>query len=123
MRSLVKRFLSASLAVVIICTTALTNVYAGTPSEAGDAWPSPPSGHHGDGKNMTPSGDHGGVRITVTNMTQAGASSIAPVELGASYTEAINQFSDLSNLLTKKVWMPGDYGIKSNQARKVNSLS
>ena len=114
----VKRFLSASLAVVIICTTALTNAYAGTPSQAGDAWPSPPSGHPGDGPNMTPGGDHGGVRITVTNMSQAGESGIAPIELGANYTAAVDQFNELGNILTTKVWRPGNYGIKSNQARK-----
>ena len=77
-----KRFLSASLAAVMLCTTALTNVYAGTPSKAGGVAPPTPSGHPGDGQNKTPGGDHGGVRITVTNMSQAGAFGITPVELG-----------------------------------------
>lgn len=113
-----KRFLSASLAVVILCTTALTNVYAGTPSEAAGTAPPNPSGHPGDGPNMTPGGDHGGVRITVTNMSQAGESGIAPIELGANYTAAVDQFNELGNILTTKVWRPGNYGIKSNQARK-----
>lgn len=105
-----KRIISASLAVVMILTTAMTNVYAATPSEGGGGGVTPGS-YPGNGTNPSPKGDHGGVRITVTNMTQAGASNIAPIELGASYTDAINQFSDLGNLLTKKVWMPGDYGL------------
>ena len=106
MRKGFKRFLSASLAVLVLCTTALTNVYAGTPSEAGYGWTPPtPSGHPGNGKNATPGGrEHGGVRITVTNMSQAGEAGIAPVELGASYTDAINQFNDLAAILKTKVW-------------------
>lgn len=106
-----KRFLSASLAVVILCTTVLTNVYAGTPSEAAGTAPPNPSGHPGDGPNMTPGGDHGGVRITVTNMSQAGESGIAPIELGANYTAAVDQFNELGNILTTKVWRPGNYGL------------
>lgn len=104
MRKGFKRFLSASLAVLVLCTTALTNVYAGTPSEAG--WthtPPTPSGHPGNGKNATPGEDHGGVRITVTNMSQAGEAGIAPVELGDNYTAAINQFNDLAAILKTKV--------------------
>ncbi|WP_287846866.1 hypothetical protein [Clostridium sp.] len=99
-----KRFLSASLAAVMLCTTALTNVYAGTPSKAGGVAPPTPSGHPGDGQNKTPGGDHGGVRITVTNMSQAGAFGITPVELGDNYTAAINQFNDLAAILKTKVW-------------------
>lgn len=106
----------------MILTTAMTNVYAATPSEGGWGGVTPGS-YPGNGTNPSPVGDHGGVRITVTNMTQAGASNIAPIELGASYTDAINQFSDLGNLLTKKVWMPGDYGLKVIKLGKVNSLS
>lgn len=104
MRGVFKRFLSASLAVLVLCTTALTNVYAGTPSQAGETWPSPPSGHPGNGKNAIPEKDHGGVRITVTNMSQAGEAGIAPVELGDNYTAAINQFNDLAAILKTKVW-------------------
>lgn len=104
MRKGFKRFLSASLAVCILCTTALTNVYAGTPSEAGYTPPPTPSGHPGNGKNATPGEDHGGVRITVTNMSQAGEAGIAPVELGDNYTAAINQFNDLAAILKTKVW-------------------
>ena len=104
MNKSLKRFVSASMAVVIIITTALTNVYAGTPSEAAGTAPPTPSGHPGDGPNMTPGGDHGGVRITVTNMLQAGEAGIVPVELGASYTDALNQFNALGDILRKKVW-------------------
>lgn len=104
MRKGFKRFLSASLAVCILCTTALTNVYAGTPSKAGEDVPPTPSGHPGNGKNATPENDHGGVRITVTNMSQAGAFGITPVALGDSYTAAINQFNDLAAILKTKVW-------------------
>lgn len=106
MRKGFKRFLSASLAVLVLCTTALTNVYAGTPSQASNTWsPAPtPSGHPGNGKNATPGGrEHGGVRITVTNMSQAGEAGIAPVELGDNYTAAINQFNDLAAILKTKV--------------------
>lgn len=99
-----KRFLSASLAALVLYTTALTNVYAGTPSQASDTWPPTPSGHPGNGKNATPGEDHGGVRITVTNMSQAGEAGIAPVELGDNYTAAINQFNDLAAILKTKVW-------------------
>lgn len=99
-----KRFLSASLVVVMLCTTTLTDVYAGTPSKAGVVVPPTPSGHPGDGQNKTPGGDHGGVRITVTNMSQAGEAGIAPVELGDNYTAAINQFNDLAAILKTKVW-------------------
>lgn len=105
-----KRFISASLAVVILFTTATTNTYAATPSEGG-GFNVTPGNFPGNGTNPTPTGDHGGVRVTVTNMSQAGASNITPIELGASYTDAVNQFTDLSNLLTKKVWMPGDFGL------------
>lgn len=122
MRSLLKRFLSASLAVLIFVSTAMTNVYAATPSEGGGAtWT--PGNFPGNGTNPSPVGDHGGVRITVTNMSQAGASGITPIELGAPYTDAINQFNDLGNLLTKQVWRPGDFGLKVIKLGKVNSLS
>lgn len=110
MRKGLRRFISASLAVVILFTTATTNTYAATPSEGG-GFNVTPGNFPGNGTNPTPYGDHGGVRVTVTNMTQAGASNITPIELGASYTDAVNQFTDLSNLLTKKVWMPGDFGL------------
>ncbi len=124
MRSLLKRFLSASLAVLILVSTAMTNVYASTPSQGGGgAGPAPPSGNHGSGTNSTPTGDHGGVRVTVTNMQQAGAAGISSIELGAPYTDAINQFNDLGNLLTKQVWRPGDFGLKVIKLGKVNSLS
>ena len=107
-----KRVLSASLVAVVLFTATTTNIYAFTPSEGG--WSGAPvvtpGNFPGNGTNPTPQGDHGGVRITVTNMSQAGDSNVAPVELGAPYTEAINQFNELGNILTKKVWMPGDFG-------------
>ena len=106
-------------------TTAMTNVYAATPSQGGgvDAPVVTPGNFPGNGTNPTPRGDHGGVRVTVTNMTQAGASNISAIELGASYTDAINQFKDLASILTKKVWQPGNYGLKVIKLGKVNSLS
>lgn len=108
-----KRFVSASMAVLITISTATTNVLAATPSQGGvsGAPTVSPGNFPGNGTNPTPRGDHGGVRVTVTNMAQAGASNIAAIELGASYTDAVNQFNDLGNLLTKKVWMPGDFGL------------
>lgn len=125
MRKGLRRFISASLAVVITISTATTNVFAATPSQGGvsGAPTVSPGNFPGNGTNPTPRGDHGGVRVTVTNMTQAGASNITAIELGASYTDAVNQFNDLGNLLTKKVWMPGNYGLKVIKLGKVNSLS
>ena len=113
------------MAVVIVCTTALTNAYAATPSQGGvSGAPSiSPGNYPGNGTNPTPVGDHGGVRVTVTNMQQAGAAGISSIELGAPYTDAINQFNDLGNLLTKQVWRPGDFGLKVIKLGKVNSLS
>ena len=124
MRRTLKQFLSASMAVVIICTTALTNVYAATPSQGGvGANPAPPSGNHGSGPNSTPTEDHGGVRITVTSMAQAAESGIVPIELGSNYASAINQFNDLASILKTKVWQPGNFGLKVIKLGKVNSLS
>lgn len=101
---------------------ATTNVFGGTPSEGGGAHITP-GNFPGNGTNPSPSGEHGGVRVTVTNMTQAGASNITPIELGDNYTSAINQFNDLASILTKKVWQPGNYGLKVIKLGKVNSLS
>lgn len=101
-----KRVLSASLVAVVLFTATTTNIYAFTPSEGGesDAPFVTPGNFPGNGKNPTPQGDHGGVRITVTNMSQAGEAGIAPVELGDNYTAAINQFNDLAAILKTKVW-------------------
>ena len=109
----------------MLFATATTNVFGGTPSEGGgvDAPVVTPGNFPGNGTNPTPRGDHGGVRVTVTNMAQAGASNIAAIELGASYTDAVNQFNDLASILTKKVWQPGNYGLKVIKLGKVNSLS
>lgn len=84
MRRILKQFLSASMAVVIVYTTALTNAYAATPSQGGGSGGPvvSPGNYPGNGTNPTPVGDHGGVRVTVTNMAQAGESGIAPIELG-----------------------------------------
>ena len=69
MRKTLKRFLSASVAVVILVTTAATNVYAATPSEGnGDTYT--PGSYPGNGINPLPVGNHGGVRITITNMAR-----------------------------------------------------
>lgn len=125
MNKSLKRFVSASMAVLITISTATTNVFAATPSQGGvsGAPTVSPGNFPGNGTNPTPRGDHGGVRVTVTNMTQAGASNITPIELGDSYTAAINQFNDLASILTKKVWQPGNYGLKVIKLGKVNSLS
>lgn len=119
-----KRFLSASLAVVIFVSTAMTNVYASTPSQGGGgASPAPPSGNHGSGTNSTPTGDHGGVRITVTSMAQVAEAGVPEISLGDNYTAAVNQYNTLGDVLTKKVWRPGDFGLKVIKLGKVNSLS
>lgn len=125
MNKSLKRFVSASMAVLITISTATTNVFAATPSQGGfsGAPTVSPGNFPGNGTNPTPRGDHGGVRVTVTNMTQAGASNITAIELGASYTDAVNQFNDLASILTKKVWQPGNYGLKVIKLGKVNSLS
>ena len=96
--------------VVMLFATATTNVFGGTPSEGGFAYITP-GNFPGNGTNPSPSGEHGGVRVTVTNMSQAGEAGIVPVELGASYTDAINQFNALGDILRKKVWKPGNYGL------------
>lgn len=94
----------------MLFATATTNVFGGTPSEGGGAHITP-GNFPGNGTNPSPSGEHGGVRVTVTNMSQAGEAGIVPVELGASYTDAINQFNALGDILRKKVWKPGNYGL------------
>lgn len=106
----------------MLFATATTNVFGDTPSEGGDAHITP-GNFPGNGTNPSPSGEHGGVRVTVTNMSQAGEAGIVPVELGASYTDAINQFNALGDILRKKVWKPGNYGLKVIKLGKVNSLS
>lgn len=103
MRKGLRRFISASLAVVILFTTATTNVFGGTPSEGGGSKITP-GNFPGNGTNPSPVGEHGGVRVTVTNMSQAGEAGIIPVELGAPYTDAINQFNALGDILRNKVW-------------------
>lgn len=87
-------------------------VYGATPSgsSTGDGTYNP-GNWPGYGDNPTPSNDHWGVRLSVTNMSQAGTSGIAPIELGDSYTAAVGQFNDLAAILKTKVWQPGNYGI------------
>lgn len=102
MQHALKRFISAGLVAILFCSSCLTS-YGATPSGGSPGSQYNPGNWPGYGKNPTPPNDHWGVRLSVTNMTQAGASSIAAIELGASYTDAVNQFNDLSNLLTKKV--------------------
>ncbi len=105
MRRSFNQILSASMAVVIVCTTALTNAYAATPSGRAEGQGNyNPGNWPGYGDNPTPPGDHWGVRLSVTNMSQAGAFGITPVELGDNYTAAINQFNDLAAILKTKVW-------------------
>lgn len=104
MRNILRRIFSVGLALVVLLTS-VSSSYGATPSGAaqGDGnynpgnWP-------GYGKNPTPSGDHWGVRLSVTNMSQAGAFGITPVELGDNYTAAINQFNDLAAILKTKAW-------------------
>lgn len=99
-------------------------VYGATPSgsSTGDGTYNP-GNWPGYGDNPTPSNDHWGVRLSVTNMSQAGTSGIAPIELGDSYTAAVGQFNDLAAILKTKVWQPGNFGLKVIKLGKVNSLS
>lgn len=122
MHRVLKRFISVGLVITLFCSSCLTS-YGATPSGGSPGSQYNPGNWPGYGKNPTPPNDHWGVRLSVTNMTQAGASNITAIELGASYTDAVNQFNDLGNLLTKKVWMPGNYGLKVIKLGKVNSLS
>lgn len=110
MRKVFRRIFSAGLALVILVSTGVTS-FGATPSGATDGNWYNPGNWPAYGKNPTPPNDHWGVRLSVTNMTQAGASNITPIELGESYTSAVNQFNDLAAILTKKVWQPGNYGI------------
>lgn len=121
MRSIFKRIISFGL-VLSLLTSGLVS-YGATPSGQGGGNDYNPGNWPGYGKNPTPPNDHWGVRLSVTNMTQAGASNITPIELGDNYTSAINQFKDLASILTKKVWQPGNYGLKVIKLGKVNSLS
>ena len=123
MRRMFHRVISVGIALSLVAANVIISL-AATPSGSSEGtgiynpgnWP-------GYGDNPTPSNDHWGVRLSVTNMSQAGTSGITPIELGDSYTAAINQFNDLGELLKKKVWMPGDYGLKVIKLGKVNSLS
>lgn len=104
MRNIFRRAFSVGLAIILVLTSGLFS-YAATPSGVG--WGNGnynPGNWPGYGGNPTPPGDHWGVRLSVTNMSQAGASGIAPVALGDSYTAAINQFNDLAAILKTKVW-------------------
>lgn len=110
MHRVLKRFISVGLVITLFCSSCLTS-YGATPSGGSPGSQYNPGNWPGYGKNPTPPNDHWGVRLSVTNMTQAGASNITPIELGDSYTAAINQFNDLASILTKKVWQPGNYGV------------
>lgn len=104
MRNILRRVFSVGLALVVLFTSANSS-YGATPSGASDgAGNYNPGNWPGYGENPTPSGDHWGVRLSVTNMSQAGAFGITPVELGDNYTAAINQFNDLAAILKTKVW-------------------
>lgn len=110
MHRVLKRFISVGLVITLFCSSCLTS-YGATPSGSSHGSQYNPGNWPGYGKNPTPTNDHWGVRLSVTNMTQAGASNITPIEPGDSYTAAINQFNDLASILTKKVWQPGNYGV------------
>lgn len=103
MRRLRERLLSVGL-IITLTLSYLTISYGATPSGSGGGNQYNPGNWPAYGKNPTPYGDHWGVRITVTNMSQAGEAGIAPVELGDNYTAAINQFNDLAAILKTKVW-------------------
>lgn len=122
MHRVLKRFISVGLVLALVCTTGVTS-FGATPSGSTSGNWYNPGNWPAYGKNPTPPNDHWGVRLSVTNMTQAGASNITAIELGASYTDAVNQFNDLASILTKKVWQPGNYGLKVIKLGKVNSLS
>lgn len=101
MYKIFRRVFSAGLALVILVSTGVTS-FGATPSGAIDGNWYNPGNWPAYGKNPTPPNDHWGVRLSVTNMTQAGASNITPIELGESYTSAVNQFNDLAAILTRK---------------------
>lgn len=102
MRRLFQRLLSAGL-IVTLTLSCITPSYGATPSGSGGGNQYNPGNWPAYGKNPTPYGDHWGVRLSVTNMSQAGAFGITPVELGDNYTAAINQFNDLAAILKTKV--------------------
>ncbi len=103
-----RRSICLGLCVLLIFSQCI-NTFAGTPSQGGGSG-STGTVTNGTG-NATPVGDHGGVRITVTNMVQAGAANAQPIDFGANYTEAIEQYDKLSYVLKCKVWQPGMYGL------------
>lgn len=103
MRNILHRIFSVGLAIALVFTSGLPS-YAATPSGATGGNKYNPGNWPGYGDNPTPPGDHWGVRLSVTNMSQAGAFGITPVELGDNYTAAINQFNDLAAILKTKVW-------------------
>ena len=122
MRSLLRRVLSVGLVVSIVLANGVASL-AATPSGVGDGGIYNPGNWPSYGTNPTPPNDHWGVRLSVTNMTQAGSSGIVPIELGESYTAAVGQFGDLAGILKTKVWQPGKFGLKVIKLGKVNSLS
>lgn len=122
MHRVLKRFISVGLVITLFCSSCLTS-YGATPSGGSPGSQYNPGNWPGYGKNPTPPNDHWGVRLSVTNMTQAGSSGIVPIELGESYTAAVGQFGDLAGILKTKVWQPGNFGLKVIKLGKVNSLS
>lgn len=116
-----RRVLSVGIAFTLLVSG---TVYGATPSgSVRGAGNYNPGNWPGYGDNPTPAGDHWGVRLSVTNMSQAGTSDITPIELGDSYTAAVGQFNDLAAILKTKVWQPGNFGLKVIKLGKVNSLS
>lgn len=103
-----RKIVCLSLSILMVLSQSFT-VAAGTPSQGGGP---EHTGTVSNGvANRTPAGDHGGVRVTVTNMVQAGAANAQPVDGGASYTEAVEQYDKLAWILKTKVWQPGMFGL------------
>lgn len=102
MCNILRRIFSVGLVLTLMFSSVVVS-YGATPSGTADGNKYNPGNWPGYGDNPTPSGDHWGVRLSVTNMSQAGAFGITPIELGDNYTAAINQFNDLAAILKTKV--------------------
>lgn len=92
-----------------LCFSSLT--YAGTPSVGAPGTSYPPKQSIGNVPNPTYPQDHGGVRITVTNMKQAEEYGIGKLDSAAPYTEVAAQHAKFASLLKSKIWEPGKRGL------------
>lgn len=96
--------------ILCLCLCFSNASYAATPSTNAPSG-YPPKQAAGKGTNPTLSGDHGGVRITVTNMQQAEEYGIGKLDSAAPYTEVAAQHAKFASLLKSKIWEPGKRGL------------